>query len=73
MRVESSWVAEAGRVITHEQLLRRVWGQDNSSGSGPVRTYVKRLRQKLGDDPNIPAYIFTKRRIGYWMGQGETE
>ena len=63
--------ANAGRLITHEQLLRRVWGQDNSGGSGPVRTYVKRLRQKLGDDPNDPAYIFTKRRVGYWMEKGE--
>ena len=65
--------ANADRVMTHEQLLRRVWGQDNSGGSGPVRTYVKRLRQKLRDDPNNPAYIFTKRRVGYWMELGETQ
>ena len=65
--------ANAGRLITHEQLLRRVWGQNNSGGSGPVRTYVKRLRQKLGDDPNDPAYIFTKRRVGYWMEKGEEQ
>ena len=59
--------ANAGRLMTHAQLLQRVWGQDNSGGSGPVRTYVKRLRSKLGDDPDNPAYIFTKRRFGYWM------
>ena len=63
--------ANAGRLMTHGQLLGRVWGQDNSGGSGPVRTYVKRLRRKLGDDPNNPAYIFTRRRVGYWMEQGE--
>ena len=63
--------ANAGRILTHEQLLRQVWGQDNSGGSGPVRTYAKRLRRKLGDDPENPTYIFTKRRVGYWMEEGE--
>ena len=33
---------------------------------------VKRLRRKLGDDADEPAYIFTKRRAGYWMEKGET-
>ena len=61
--------ANAGRIITHEQLLQRVWGQDASGGSGPVRAIVKRLRRKLGDDAGDPTYIFTKRRVGYWMAQ----
>ena len=59
--------ANAGRIMTHEQLLRRVWGQDNLTSSGPVRAIVKRLRRKLGDDADDPVYIFTKRRVGYWM------
>ena len=63
--------ANAGRIMTHEQLLRRVWGQDNTGGSGPVRAIVKRLRRKLGDDADDPTYIFTKRRVGYWMEKGE--
>ncbi len=64
--------ANAGRIMTHEQLLRRVWGQDATGGSGPVRAIVKRLRRKLGDDAADPTYIFNKRRVGYWMEQGET-
>ena len=64
--------ANAGRIMTHEQLLRRVWGQDTTGGSGPVRAIVKRLRRKLGDDAADPTYIFNKRRVGYWMEQGET-
>ena len=43
----------------------------NTGDPGPVRTYVKRLRRKLGDDPDNPAYIFTKRRVGYWMVKAE--
>ena len=46
--------ANAGRILTHEQLLRRVWGQDNSRGSGLVRAIVRRLRRKLGDERGRP-------------------
>ena len=63
--------ANAGLIMTHEQLLRRVWGQDTARGSGPVRAIVKRLRRKLGDDAADPTYIFNKRRVGYWMEKGE--
>ena len=63
--------ANAGRIMTHEQLLRQVWGQDNSSDSVPVRAIVRRLRRKLGDDADDPTYIFTKRRVGYWMEKAD--
>ncbi len=59
--------ANAGRIMTHELLLERVWGIEKPSSSGPVRAIVKRLRQKLGDHAENPTYIFTKRRVGYWM------
>ena len=38
----------------------------------PVRAIVRRLRRKLGDDAGDPAYIFTRRRAGYWIEKGET-
>ena len=59
--------ANAGRIMTHELLLERVWGIEKPSSSGPVRAIVKRLRQKLGDHAENPTYILTKRRVGYWM------
>ena len=61
----------AGRVLTHDTLLRRVW---NGRTANPkiVRAYVKRLRSKLGDDAQRPAYILTERRVGYRMpGPGD--
>ena len=61
----------AGRVLTHDQLLQRVWGLTNSGGSGPVRTVVKTLRRKLGDEADSPTYIFNEPRIGYRMARGE--
>jgi len=59
----------AGMVLTHGQLLQRVWGQGNSGEAGMVRTVVKRLREKLGDDAHNPKYIFTEPRVGYRMGR----
>lgn len=61
----------AGLVLTHDQLLRRVWGLGNSGDSGLVRTIVNRLRRKLGDDANDPGYIFTVPRVGYRMPKPE--
>ena len=62
----------AGRVLTHEQLLRLVWGTLYSGDAGIVRAYVKQLRQKLGDDARRPAYIFTEPRVGYRMAKPAT-
>ena len=63
----------AGRVLTHEQLLRRVWGPLYSSDSRIVRTYVKELRHKLGDDATRPTYIFTEPGVGYRMARPSTD
>ncbi len=63
--------ANAGRVLSHDQLLRRVWGPGYEGDTQPVRTFVKNLRRKLGDDPRNPAYIFTEPRVGYRMAKSE--
>ena len=59
----------AGRVITHQRLLDRVWGQDQSRDPRILRAFVKSLRRKLGDDANDPRYIFTVPRVGYRMAR----
>ena len=59
----------AGRVLTHEHLLRQVWDQDYSGNPGLLRAFVKKLRRKLGDDAGSPAYIFTEPRVGYRMAK----
>ena len=65
--------ANAGRVLTHEALLDRVWGTNYTGGKSAVRTAVKRLRDKLGDDANAPTYIFAEPRVGYRMAKGGTQ
>ena len=59
----------AGRVLTHDQLLGRVWGRDYSGDSPLLRSFVKKLRGKLKDDANNPRYIFTEPRVGYRMAK----
>ncbi len=56
-----------GRVLTHDHLLRRVWGSDYSTDAQVVRTFIKNLRRKLGDKARSPAYIFTVPPTGYRM------
>ena len=63
----------AGRVLTHEHLLNRVWGPDHVGSSQPVRSFVKRLRRKLGDDARNPRYILTQPRVGYRMPKVESD
>jgi len=61
--------SNAGLALTHGQLLQRVWRQGHSGDAGLVRTVVKRLREKLGEDAHKPKYIFTEQRVGYRMGK----
>ena len=59
----------SGRVVTKEALLRQVWGRRGSHDTDRLRTVVKNLRHKLGDNAANPAYIATVRRVGYRMAR----
>ena len=63
--------ANAGRVLSYERLMSRVWKRKSGWDASPMRTIVRKLRRKLGDDANNPTYIFTEPRVGYWMPRGE--
>jgi len=58
-------VAHAGRVLTHEHILREIWGSSHTSDIHYLRVLVASLRQKLGDDPARPRYISTEQGVGY--------
>ena len=55
----------AGWVVPHATLLSRVWGREYTAELDYLRVYVRRLRDKLGDDPARPRYIRTERGVGY--------
>ena len=63
--------ANAGRVLTYDYLLERVWGRNSGNDVRPMRTIVNKLRRKLGETGDSPTYIFTEPRVGYWMPKGE--
>ena len=58
-------VQAAGKVLTHQQLLRQVWGPGYATDSHLLRVNISTLRQKLEEDPAQPTYIVTEPRIGY--------
>lgn len=58
-------VQNAGWVVTHDQLLTKVWGYEYRDEPHYVRLYINYLRQKLEADPSNPRYILTERGVGY--------
>jgi two-component system KDP operon response regulator KdpE len=58
-------VRNAGHVLPHGTLLAKVWGREYVDEVDYVRVYIRRLRDKLGDDSESPRYIRTERGLGY--------
>lgn len=58
-------VNNAGRTLTHEMILSKVWGYEYRDESQYVRLYITYLRQKIEPDPTNPRYILTERGVGY--------
>jgi len=58
-------VKHAGRVLTHRQILKEVWGPAYTENPHYLRIYMSQLRQKLEDDPTQPKYLITESGVGY--------
>lgn len=56
---------QAGRVVTHGQLLRAIWGPNYQEQTHYLRVYVGQLRRKIEADPSQPVYIVTEAGVGY--------
>ena len=63
---------EAGRVVTYDDLLRKVWSGREAGDVDLVRNFVKKLRAKLGEDAQNPTWIFNLRGVGYRMARPDT-
>jgi len=57
----------AGKVYTREALLRELWGEDNTGDVRTVDVHVRRLREKIEENPSDPKYIYTKWGVGYYF------
>lgn len=58
---------QQGKIFSREMLLEKVWGYDYYGDVRTVDVTVRRLREKIEDDPANPAYIITKRGVGYYF------
>ena len=58
-------VAHVGKVVTHRQLITRIWGAYDQDHSQYLRIYISQLRKKVEKDPTQPKYILTEPGIGY--------
>ncbi|TBH76309.1 response regulator [Aquirufa nivalisilvae] len=54
-----------GRVLTHQQILKEIWGVGSQLETQYLRVYVGTLRKKIEDNPNLPKHIITENGIGY--------
>ena len=60
---------DAGRVVTFETLLRRLWAKRENANPNLVRNFVRNLRRKLGESAASPAWLFNERGVGYRMAK----
>ncbi len=54
-----------GRVLTHQYILREIWGVGFQTETQYLRVYVAQLRKKIENDPNSPQHIITESGVGY--------
>ncbi len=59
------FVNNAGQVLTHQQIMRMIWGPSREDETHHLRVLIGHLRQKLGDPPARPRYILTEQGVGY--------
>ena len=58
-------VKNEGKVLTHQYLLRAIWGPGFINQSQYLRVFIAQLRKKIEDDPNRPEFILTESGVGY--------
>jgi len=58
-------IANAGKVLTHHQLLRDVWGKAHAQNGASLRVFMAHLRQKIEEHPSQPRHLLTEIGVGY--------
>ena len=64
------FVQHAGKVLTHQQILREIWGAKYEKRTEYLRVYMARLREKLEADPTSPPLFLTESGVGYRLAEG---
>src|SRR5947207_14448072 len=63
----------AGKVLTHRELLQRVWGPDYTGENTYLRTFIRHLRRKLEPDPSQPRFLLNELGVGYHVPPADTD
>lgn len=63
----------AGKVLTHRELLQRVWGPDYSGENTYLRTFIRHLRRKLEPNPSEPHFLLNEPGVGYYVPPDDTD
>jgi two-component system KDP operon response regulator KdpE len=63
----------AGKVLTHRELLQRVWGPDYSGENTYLRTFIRHLRRKLEPDPSQPRFLRNELGVGYYVPPADSD
>ena len=58
-------IKSAGKIVPNRTLLGQVWGRENLEDNHYLKVHIKHIREKLGDQPAAPKYIFNQRSVGY--------
>jgi two-component system, OmpR family, KDP operon response regulator KdpE len=69
----SELTRNAGKVLTHRELLQRVWGSDYSGENTYLRTFIRHLRRKLEPDPAQPRFLRNELGVGYYVPLPDSE
>ena len=64
-RLLTTLIRHAGKILTHQHLLKEVWGPNQTEQSQYLRVYIAQLRRKLEADPARPRYVLTEPGVGY--------
>jgi two-component system, OmpR family, KDP operon response regulator KdpE len=70
-RLLAMLLRNVGRVVTHEELIREVWGAENGATIASLKVYIHYLRQKLEDHPKKPHYVLAEWGIGYRLREAK--
>jgi two-component system KDP operon response regulator KdpE len=68
-RIIQQLLKQAGHVVTHSNLAEALWGVDYPGATDNLKVHIRRLRERLEDDPSQPKLILTKAGVGYFLAK----
>ncbi len=68
-RILAHLIRNSGHVVTHSSLAEAVWGNDYPGAADSLKVHIRRLREKIEENPSQPKFILTKAGVGYYLAK----